>query len=597
MLCAPTCRRLLSSLLLILVVGCNLGFADDPDAASDENQCDDNNQCGEGYCSGGICRTKSTELGALLLYITPAAGTPIIAGVGFTEIIEELNFDRGPGGGYEISLGHVSRVRGPVRATSIDPDNCVIDEGLPIGVPHETGSIAARLTLTPTTRLLGLSSPAHTVEVSDPGSDGYALNLAVPQGRYDIYVEPRTTEAGCFRPPFLALDQEIPTGDVELGITLPQPTALEVRVRYPGGGSDLRGWTVDVIERISGRRLSNSAVLNDSIEIDGGWQYTAHLSFSEVAGVETNPASELVRLSPPEDVVGPRVYVERSVVELFQGGDGLIDQLTELPSAVTFSARVATDDAAVAVPSNVIFLATGLSSTGPGTVAAFSNSTTTNESGIFEIQLLPGTYRVFVEPRDESLRPVETQVTVSDADVQAGRTIEIEERRLVSGQLLDFKGNSISGVPIVMTSSALAATSSVLEMAQGRQVFLPFATSVATKGEGRFSLRADPGAFFVTARPQSNTGYPWHVFLNARVDEEDLNLGRMRLPLPVVVSGTLTSQDIGDVVPEALIVAYAMLADGMPVGDPAEANRVIPVAEARVDADGRFRLLLPSDLN
>ncbi len=578
-----------------LALGCNLGFADDTAQSGVRNECSSDDDCGRGKCVGDMCRTYNTELGALLLYITPATGTDVIAGVGFTEVIEDFDFDSGPYG-TEIVLGHVSRLQGPIRATSIDQENCVLDESLPLGVPNEDGSIAARLTLFPRARLLGVSSPSYTAELSESGASSYSFDLPVPPGTYDVYVEPQTSEAGCVRPPFLAVNQEIASGDVELGINLPQPEALDVRVRFPGGGNDLRGWTLEIIERTSGHRLSNLAVLGEAEKVEEGWEYHAALSFSEVEGAKTNPSSELVRLSPPADVVGPQIYVERSVVELFQGGDGLIDQLAELPLPVTFGARIASEGAVESVQSSVLFLATGLDSTGPGTVAAFSNSVETDEQGLFQIELLPGTYRVIVDPQDESLAPVETTVIVNEAETQAGRTIEIEPRTKVMGQLEDFGNHELADVSVVMSPAVVGTRASVLELAQGRQIFSPVATRVATGPEGEFTLLSDEGSFHLTARPNLSTDFPWFVRLNAEVGAGGLDLGALRVSLPVVISGFLTSQDTGSAVPEALIVAHAMLKDGEIVTDPTEATHVTPVGETRVDSEGHFTLVLPSSL-
>ena len=591
-------RGSLVATLLFLFPACNLGFTDDPITTAERNECEDNSDCRDGTCKGGMCRSQSTELGALLLQVTPSTGTPIIAGVGFTSVIEDLNFESASSGNkYEISLGHVSRISGAIRGLEIDEENCVLDDTVREGLKTTDRSLAARLTLTPRTRLLGLASASHTVEVSDEVANSYGLSLPVPPGRYDIYVEPQTTAEGCVRPPYLALDREVLSGDVDLEVNLPQPSALTVRVKYPGESSDLRGWTLEIIERTSGRRLSNLAVLSESVETDGGKEYSAEVAFSAVDGADSNPASELVRLSPPADIVGPEIYVERSVVELFQGGNGLIDQLTELPLPVRFAGRVATTDATVPVAANVSFFATRLQSTGPGTVAAFSRVVATDEGqGLFEVQLLPGDYRVIAEPLDERLAPVETQITVSDAELQAGKTIEILSRYAVDGDVVDFRGAAIGGVSVVMSAADLRPLSSVLDIAQGRQVFPPLATSVASAEDGSFRLLSDQGIFHLSARPQSSTGFPWHIRLNTAVEAGAISVGRLGLPLPVVISGVLTSRDLGGVVPEALIVVHAMLKDGIPVADQADANQVVPVAEARVDERGEFRLLLPSTL-
>lgn len=575
------------AIALLTSFGCNLDFTEDTEVEQQRNECSASSECGGGSCVGGICRTQTTDLGALLLHVTPATGTPKIAGVSFLNVVEELAFGTGPSG-YEVSLGYVSQLKGTVRGEPISEENCVVDGSSQASAMSKDGNI----TLTPRARLLGLSVPSYTVDIIEAGQESYQLSLAVPPGRYDVYVRPRVSD-GCLRPPYLALDREILPGEVNLEVNLPEPEALRVRVRGPN--LDLRGWTIELLERNSGRRLSNRATLEVDGKAEG--EYAAHVAFSKVEGGDGTPASELVLLAPPPGVVGPEVYVERSVVELFQDGEGLIDQLTMLPRPVTFGARIGSGKAIKPVKANVLFLATRLSSTGPGTVAAFSRSVDTDEAGLFNVQLLPGTYRVIVQPFKAELRPIETEINVSEAEVQAGKTILIEQRSAVTGQLLDFVGAAISGVPVVMRPAEIGPVSSVLEMAQGRQIFLPSATSAATSNDGAFEIRADVGRFEVSARPPEASGYPWRVSLGDLVEEEGLNLGRLRVSLPVVASGTLTSRDLGDVVPGALIVVYAMLKDGELVASHEDATRVVPVAESRADENGRFRLLLPSKLD
>jgi hypothetical protein len=153
-----------------------------------------------------------------------------------------------------------------------------------------------------------------------------------------------------------------------------------------------------------------------------------------MGGEGLSAGAELVRLSPPQAVVAPTIYVERSVVDLFQDGKGLIDQLTELPEPVRFSGRIATLGAPSPVPSTVTLVATSLASTSVGTVAAFSRTMETLEDGTFELDLLPGTYRLSAEPLDGELARTEAELTVSDlAETQIGKTIEVAPRLFLSG--------------------------------------------------------------------------------------------------------------------------------------------------------------------
>lgn len=582
----------LAGTLLFSAVGCNLGFSEDAAPDQQHNACSDSDECRGGVCLGGICRAQSTDLGALLLHVTPPSGTPMIAGVGFTSVVEELAFEPGRPG-YKISLGKVSKLAGTVAGEEISTKNCVRDASMPTAKEVKDGSIAARLTLIPRARLWGLTVPSYTIDVTDTASDSYRLELYVPPGRYDVYVQPQATSDGCVHPPYLALDRELKPGTVDLDVNLPEPTALPVRV--VGSGLDLRDWTIEIVERDSGRRLSNRAPIEQVGEsLD---EYTALVAYSQVEGSEDRPASELVLLAPPKDVIAPSVYVERSVVELFQDGDGLIDQLTTLPRPVTFSARVGKGNSLDPVSANVLLLATRLASTGPGTVAAFSRSVKTDDkTGLFNAQILPGTYRVVVQPLDDELRPIETEITVSDAEVQAGRTILIEPRNEVTGRLVDFNGQPIAGVPVALRAMDQGMVPSVLELAQGQQLFLPTATSDSTDKTGSFDLKADQGSFQLSLHPPEDSGYPWYVKLAQEVSADSLSLGKLSLSLPVAVSGVLTSDDVGEV-SNARIVVYAMLKDGQVVAREADATQIVPVAESRSDEKGQFRLLLPSKVN
>src|SRR5690606_27763032 len=220
----------------------------------------------------------------------------------------------------------------------------------------------------------------------------YRAILNVPPGRYDIYAEPDTPFGGCVRPPFLALNQELSGGSVNLRIELPLPELMHVTIRYPHLANDLRDWTLDLVQKDSGRLISSQAVLAEPEETEEGLEYHVDLAFSRVEGEAPAAANELVRLSPPSTVVAPVLYLERSIVDLFQQGLGLIDQLTELASPVKFGGRVALSGSSKPIPATVTYVATELASTNPGTVAAFSRSASTDSEGYYELELLPGAY-------------------------------------------------------------------------------------------------------------------------------------------------------------------------------------------------------------
>lgn len=560
-----------------------------------QNTCDNDDACGTGVCRSGMCQAQSTELQALLLGITPPTGIKMIAGIEFTSVVE--GFEPGPFG-YEIQLGNVTQLEGKVFGAALDPETCLKDPDGATANAAGDGSLPVRLTLTPRERLLGLPSPPLTAKVQDlkgTGSGSYEFALNVPPGRYDLYFEPLANDGNCVRPPLLMVDQELVPGIVELTMELPVPDSLRVAVRYPKITDDLNGFTLDVIERDSGRLLSSRARLGVPEQTESGLEYSVELAFSEVQGSETALAGELVRLSPPPGMVAPTLYVERSVVDLFQGDQGLIDQLTEIPSPVRFSSRVAIAGLPSPAPATVLLVATALDSTNPGTVAAFSQSVDTDDQGNFEVDLLPGSYRMSIEPFDPTMARTSADLTVvGSSKTQIGKTIEISSRREINGRVVSFDGSAVVGAPIWAGAEPFTSMANVLEAAQGRVRPYPTAVGGSSASNGKFSLLADAGVFRVTARPQGSSGFPWRVRLGVDAGAGDVDLGRLQLSLPLVVGGRLTSRDLADVVPNALIRAYAFVKDDQLVASREEADSVIAVGEARVDSAGRFQLLLPS---
>lgn len=592
--------------LVMALGGCDVALFPEVVEEPTSNVCETNRSCGQdGSCVGGRCQARATQIPALLLEVTPTAGVetpvgrPAIDGLSFISVIDD--FERGPNG-YEIALEHVSVIKGSVMAPELTDATCLAGpttDGSTEPPEAGDGSVPARLTLTPRQRRLGLPGPVFTAQSGDTlanvggGLTGYQIEANVPPGNYDVYVEPAATIDGCLRPPFLIVNQAIPSGNVSFDVTLPVPQVIAVAVRYPRASDDLKDWTLDIVQKDSGRLLSNRAVLQAPVERDGALEYDVQLAFSAVGTGET-VASELVRLSPPERVVAPTIYLERSLIDLFQGGVGLVDQLTELDDAVNYRARVTVSGLIEPVPSTVTLFALKLDSSGPGTTAAFSSTVETDENGFFETQLLPGTYRVLATPLDANYARRLVDITVSDASLsQTGRTIEVTPRHVISGKLVSFDGTtSIFGASISAHAVPSKERAGVLASAQGAISLAPAAIGDVSSGDGSFALRADGGVFNISARPEVSTGFAWAIRLGVDISDHH-NLSRFQLPLPVIVEGLLTSPDMEGIVPGALIRAYALLKDGVPVTNGDEADSVVAVAEAQVSSDGRFELLLP----
>lgn len=567
-------------------------FGSGDSAGATSNSCYVGAPCQGGFCNeAGFCQAHEPGLSALLLEITPPADAGPIAGVRFTRFVDALGDE---GESLDIELDHISHIEARVLASQLDEDACVpVAAGTASAVASD-GTLAARLTLVPRERLLGLPNPAHSTEQS-PGEDAsYQLSLDVPPGSYDLYVEPLGADGDCERPPYLVLDQALAAGDVELELNLPTPQPLALVLRLPGYVDVLRGWTVDIVERQTGKVLSNRVVLRDPVGDDGGLEYSAALAFAQVEGDGARAATELVRLVPPDGVTAPTLYFERTVVELFQDGQALVDQLTSLPVSVAYTGRVNRKGTAKPAPGAVTLVATELGGISPGVVAAFSRTVHTDEEGVFGLDLLPGKYQVLLKPIDGDLSQTLTELTVSAGmGNQAGKVLEVGKRTNVAGSLKTASGAPVLGVPVEAYPPSVAVQLDVLSRARGALAIAPRAEVSGQASSGTFSLLADPGVFHVIARPETASGFAWGLRLGVTVEGADLGLADIVLLPPFVLEGRVTSGDIGPV-PGALVRAYAYVSGQEFAGRAEDASSLVLVGEARVDESGRYRLLLPS---
>ncbi len=604
MIRASAAKFLATTLLVgaaFLPSGCSVDSLATVEGGVARNECSSSSDCGDGICRDGQCRAREGQVSALLLSVTPPAEVADIAGVRFLTSVGDLS---PKGGNLEVLLGHVSKITGSVTGVAIDTEAaCVAAEpDVEAGMAPD-GSLSVRVSMVARERYLGLANPVHTAEVrpGEGAEDSYVFGLSVPPGTYDVYVEPLGMEQDCLRPPQLFSAQEIVAGDVNLNLTLPAPKSLDLVVRWPSEDDALEGWTVDVIERGSGRVLSTREKLREPEVTPYGLEYNALIAYSPVVRPEMADVagSELVRLSPPPGVAAPVVIIERSVVELFQQGVGVIDQLDQLPAPVELTGQVTVTDSPEAVPATVTLVATDLLSIDAGMVAAYQRTVEADENGAFVVDVLPGTYRVVAVPPPESgLSAAEAIWDIGKTpSVQAGKVIELSTSAAVRGRVVDPGARvALPGLSVQAMASPAVTSADVLGQALGHVSFVPRAEGTVSHSDGKFELRSDGGLFDLTVRPETNTGFAWLVRPVVEVGGTGVDLGNIKLPLPVMYEGEITSRDSGTV-PAALVRAYAYLRDGELTDDPSEATSVIQIGETRADEDGAFRLLLPASFD
>ncbi len=593
------------------LVGCSVDALDLEAGPASQNTCDDDDDCGDGRCVSGQCRADSGTITSLVLEVTPPADASNIAGVRFVRALANLNPSGGTltdvdedGEAIGLYLDHIARIDGTVRGQAdSQPSRCVPPASDLTGIVAEDGSFPSRVTLTPRERLLGVQSPPHSKETGFQSETGNRFEMSVPTGAYDVYVEPLAAEGGCAVPPQLFLGASIDAGEVDLSLVLPAAQHLDVSVHWTGSTPALDGWTLDIVEQDSGRVLSTKAKLAEPEQVDDELHYQALVAYSPVEIVDpamkgdAKSGTELVRLSPPEGVTAPVIIVQRSVVELFQKGEGVIDQLSPLPEPVEVTGQVSEASSLEGKSATVTLVATNLVGVGAGTVAAFQRVVEADSSGQFQVSLLPGTYSVTaVPPPETGLAAAQTEWEISaDNDVQAGKLVQLLPSPFLSGTLLDTGGQAIAGVAVQAGANSASIFADVLDRALGRTPFVPRAEGTISDGGGYFQVRTDPGTFDIWARPEVGSGFAWFVRPSVTVGiSGELDLGTLVAPLPVEYRGTMKSADTQTFVPSALIRAYAYVRSNEHTNDPSVATSLVQVAETRTNESGEFQLLLPA---
>ena len=143
-----------------------------------------------------------------------------------------------------------------------------------------------------------------------------------------------------------------------------------------------------------------------------------------------------------------------------------------------------------------------------------------------------------------------------------------------------------AGEPLLAAVSAMPLR---WEGAQGLVARYNRAAETTAGPTGWFSLRLDLGQYDVVARPPVETGYPWVVFPAVSVAIPGTTSTRsVDIGMPVPRTGVVRAND-GSPLAGARVTAYIVL-------DDAVGARAVAVARTVSDAEGQYRLLLPSRL-
>ncbi|MEO6599676.1 MAG: carboxypeptidase-like regulatory domain-containing protein [Polyangiaceae bacterium] len=590
---------------LSLLTSCDVATVDSAPSAIAKNVCTSSGDCSGGDCDEGQCRSHTGLLDSVLFEVTPPADATIIQGVQF--LLPPTGALSPAGGDLSLDLGTVVQVSGSV--TVLDRA-CTPQFDL---ATSKDGSIPALLTLTPSTTALGLYSQRTVAESVLIDSKNFSFSAYIAPGSYDIYVEPKhQPDADCVVPPELLRAQKLNGGALNLQIALREPATFEFHVTWLKAAGALNGWSVDMLDPRSGLVISNRVPL--SLGAAGGdnskADYVAKMYYSPVVGDTTSQsAAELVRLSPPSNRIAPTILLARSALGLFTPNRGVLDKFVALPLPVTVKGQVTDEGTPTPAAASVTLVATEITGIDPGVLASFVRKVDVGADGQFEIDLLPGTYRVTAVPSasldqatGRGLAAVSYDwVVAGEPSVQAGRVIALGHTLPINGQA--FSGSTpLATADVLAVASPASVRSDVLQQALGGTELVPRASTGSVLETGDFGLNSDLGLFDITVRPLSSTGFGWLVIPSVTVAQSSAgpNLRRQEAPPPVAYRGTVVAPAAtpdGRNVPGALIRAYVYMSGGQYVADPEKADSVLQVAETRSDANGDFEVLIPASLN
>jgi hypothetical protein len=623
-------------LLPLLAIGCEVAAVDSVAPAVTVNSCqeDQESDCTKGIatCENGRCVATKGSFSTILLDISvPASGT---SSSGLSYLWREDNVNL-TGEAWDIQLAPVADVVGRVLGVPyVDPltgKDCALEfvgqepgQTVPVA---EDGSIPVDVVFSPADRVLGIESAGYTAKVdtsqaeqsgSAPGS--YDFQFSLPKGEYDMYIKPRAgADGACQLPPWLYRREDAIYDKISLGLTLPVPSRFDLSLKWPSDSAQPppEGWTVEMLDPISGKLVSTRAELSASGTDD---LLQAVIYYFPAEPVDPDK-SELLRLTPPEDVIAPTVVLARSALELFSKGSGLIDQFQSYPDPVRVQAQVTTSDAAPA-GATVTLTAKSIEGVDQGVFTSFVRTVEVGEDGTFEVDLLPGTYRVLAIPASPTAGTGERFSAATESEwtiaaepmTQAGKLVQLDPIVKVSGTAYAPQGSE-PALGAVVTAVASPRSMQVDLLTQAAEGSTPYYAPSAESGlvgeNGSFTVRADPGDFDVSLRPPASSGFSWFVthYPVRQQMNEPADLGVLRMPYPVPYTGRISVVETEAVgadagvgalqgLSQALIRAYIYLdEDGSYIDDPTGAASVLQIGETRADRDGQFELLIPANLN
>jgi len=594
--------------LLVAQWGCTVTAVSTSADNRPKNSCSSADVCGKNEsCRDGLCQALNGELESVLISVTP----PAESNIPHLTFLTSLSEIASNGARTDIVVPAATTVQGSLslQVGACYPAFISDDPKKPFLEPIDR-SVPVAATLALRQRLLGLSQQIYSAKATSPIAGGYTFDVQVPGGEYDVYLVPHKHAPGdCLVPPQLyrAFPIGVKANSEESSkylFSLSGVTRLDLRVLWPDTAVSLDGWTADIIEGVSGYPISTEVVLRAARPaLDRKVEYGVPLTYSAVVDMSGSAGKvpDLLRFRPPTDAVAPTVFLDRSVLGLLQKPSDPV-QLTvfsKLPTAVTVRGQMVRRADGTPVEGFVTLASTAIYGVDDGVFGSYQATVMVGKDGAIDVQLPPGRYRVQgvpPTPPGATIGPDGLGVVQDTWEVplgtplQFGKVLELPSIAEVTGQSR-VPGAQVQAVP---SPEALLA----FEEALGQGAFTPRSTQSLVDEGGRFALQVDPGTFDISVHAAEELGFGWFVRPGVSLGTKNEDLGRLQLPTPSILTGSVfVRPDTEHPLASANVRAYAYLdKDLRYTRDPKLAESVIQVAETRADANGSYRLLLPSTI-
>lgn len=547
------------SLIAVVVLAASCGYEAAPSARI-ENHCDDQSDCAP---TGSTCDLEmrmcvAAESHSLLVGLEialPQHDANDTAPLAFFAP-EPVS----PSVARDLTLPDTVNVIGTVRQG--DDPTAIPAELIFTALPPFEGA--------PSLRAIAPSLPNGYVTMSGARAE-YGVNL-LPGVVYDTEVQPSGESLGRL-PPLRFSTVDIPD---ERTFMLPirYPETLEVLrgKLVSNSGGEVKGLVVQAIDRRTLRVVSSTTRVAESDDLGAFTLYLLPGTTSYLLRVSAPGAATLA----PTFTVDPAYLYPEPVIQV---------PVPAVPAAVRYVGTVEgmTTEGMGPVAGAVLTFRSNNLVSAEGVVGTFQTTVTTDEAGLFDAQMLPGTYNVTITPRDQPNLGVLVDEVLIDAPTHTnpsliGQLFTLPGRAVYGGRLSTPDGRPMEGVRVEARARGQSGSTPAARFNRS--------SSTLTDATGQFNLRLDVGTYDVVIHSPDGSGFPWIV-------ERDVQIGAPQVTLqasfafraPVPLRGTATSAS-GEPVAGVMVTAYGIVVSG-------EGTRSIPIATAVTNAEGRYVLALP----